>query len=98
MLIYKIINNINSRMYIGQTTKTLEERIETYWKEYRWSCKPRPIISAMRKYGFDNFYFEIIEDNIKTQKELDDKERYYITQVYHSLISEKGYNVERRRK
>lgn len=94
MLIYKISNNINSRVYIGQTTKTLEERKQTYFKEYKWSKNPRVIIQAMRKYDFKNFYFEVIEDNIKTQEELDKKERYYIMEVYHSLVSETGYNVE----
>lgn len=94
MLIYKITNNINNRVYIGQTTKTLEERIKNYYNEYKWSKNPRVIIQAMRKYGFENFNFEIIEDNIKTQKELDIQERYYIMEVYHSLVEEKGYNVE----
>ena len=94
MLIYKITNNINSKIYIGQTTKTLKERIETYFKEYRWSKNPRPIIASMRKYDFNNFNFEIIEDNIQNQKELNEKERYYITEIYHSLVYENGYNVE----
>ena len=48
----------------------------------------------MRKYGFNNFKFEIIEDNIQSQEELDNKERHYIMEVYHSLVEEKGYNVE----
>lgn len=47
----------------------------------------------MRKYGFENFYFEILEDNIKTQKELDEREKYYI-QKYQSLCSQNGYNIE----
>lgn len=94
MLIYKITNNINNRVYIGQTTKTLEERKNNYYNEYKWSKNPRIIIQAMRKYGFSNFNFEIIEDNIKTQQDLDKQERYYIMEVYHSLVEENGYNVE----
>ena len=94
MLIYKITNNINSKVYIGQTTKTFKERKNNYFNEYKWSKNPRIIIQAMRKYGFNNFQFEIIEDNIENQKELDRKERYYIMEIYHSLVSEGGYNVE----
>lgn len=94
MLIYKITNNINSKVYIGQTTKTFEERKNAYFNEYKWSKNPRVIIQAMRKYGFDNFTFEIIENNINSQKELDKKERYYIMEIYHSLVNENGYNVE----
>lgn len=95
MLIYKITNKINSKVYIGQTTKTLEERKATYLKEYRWSKKPRAIILAMRKYGIENFIFEVIHDNIATQEEMDALERYYIIEVYRSLIGEGGYNMER---
>ena len=95
MLIYKITNTINSKVYIGQTTKTLEERKNNYFNEYKWNNNPRPIILAMRKYGFENFIFEIVEDGIIDKKELDNKERYYITEVYRSLVNENGYNVER---
>lgn len=94
MLIYKITNTINSKVYIGQTTKTFEQRKKSYINEYKWSKNPRVIIQAMRKYGFNNFKFEIVEDNIQSQEELDNKERYYIMEVYHSLVEEKGYNVE----
>lgn len=95
MLIYKITNTINSKVYIGQTTKdTLQERKNSYLNEYRWRKNPRPIIAAMRKYGIENFHFEIIHDNIKTKEELDSLERYYILEVYHSLVEENGYNLE----
>lgn len=96
MIIYKITNNINSKIYIGQTTQTFENRKSNYFNEYKWSKKPRPIILAMRKYGIENFTFEILEDNITSKIELDRKERYYVIEVYHSMIEEgHGYNVER---
>lgn len=93
MIIYIIKNYINNKVYIGQTTKTLNERIHAYKTEIFHSKHERPIIRAMRKYGFENFYFEILEDNIKTQKELDEREKYYI-QKYQSLCSQNGYNIE----
>ena len=35
MLIYIIKNKINSKVYVGQTTKTLEDRIKNYQIEYK---------------------------------------------------------------
>lgn len=95
ILIYLITNKINNKKYIGQTIKTLDERIKDYYKEYKYrtDCE-RPIIRAMRKYEFDNFIFEIVEDNIQSQEELDAKEIYYInlykTQIEHGI----GYNLK----
>lgn len=47
----------------------------------------------MVKYGFENFTFEILKDNIQSKKELDSLEREYIKK-YASLTSQNGYNVE----
>lgn len=93
MLIYKITNNQNNKVYIGQTTRTLKERIHNYKNEVKWHPNSRPIIRAMVKYGFDCFKFEILKDNIQSKEELDILERYYIKK-YQSLVSEQGYNVE----
>ena len=93
MLIYKITNLINKKLYIGQTIyDRIEKRIANYKKEINSNTK-RPIINAMRKYGIDNFKFEIVEDNIISKIVLDEKERYYI-QYYQSLVSQNGYNIE----
>ena len=56
MYIYKITNKINKKIYIGQTTRSIEER----WKGH---CKPsmtaRSLISrAIQKYGKENFIIE----------------------------------------
>lgn len=91
MLIYLITNNFNNLVYIGQTTKTLEERIYWYKKDTKLKKKVTPIISAIREYGIDNFNFQIIEDNIKNQDFLDERERYWI-RYYDSDNPEKGYN------
>lgn len=97
MLIYKITNKINQKIYIGETTVGLKERWSNYVRAYKW-IKPgdsgqRPIVRAMQKYGIENFTIEIIHDDIQTQKELDDLEVYYIKQ-YKSQDPEIGYNIE----
>lgn len=86
MLIYKIINDINDKVYIGLTTNSLNERIREYRNEYKFCKKERPIIKAMREIGIEHFTWEIIEDNIKSKEELNEKEKYYI-QYFCSLTN-----------
>ena len=71
----------------------MNERIRSYKDEVAYSKHERPIIKAMRKYGFENFYFEVLENKIETQEELNEKEKYYIKK-YQSLCSQNGYNIE----
>lgn len=74
-LIYIIRNNINNKVYIGQTTRTMETRFKQHI--YDSNKLNTHIYKAMRKYGVDNFYVELIEDNIPSE-ELDNKEVMYI--------------------
>jgi hypothetical protein len=51
MLIYKLENTTNQKVYIGQTTRTLEERMKDYINDFKYT-KPnsstwRPIIAAL---------------------------------------------------
>lgn len=97
MLIYKIENLINGRMYIGQTTKSLEKRIVSYkgdvstYKKGKYKAKSK-IIAAIAKYGFENFKFFII-DKASTQEELDLKEKFWIA-IYNSTVQGIGYNIQ----
>lgn len=92
MLIYKITNTINNKCYIGQTIKSAEER----WKEHQshvFGTHPNDInktlYKAIRKYGLENFKFEVLQDNIETYEQLDKAEIYWID-YYNSFV--KGYN------
>lgn len=92
MLIYKITNKTNNKCYIGQTIKIAEER----WKEHQshaFGKHPNDInktlYRAIRKYGIENFTFEVLQDNIETFEQLDKAEIYWID-FYNSFI--KGYN------
>lgn len=97
MLIYKITNKINGKIYIGQTTRTLKERWSDYIKEYKYikedSKNLRLIIKAFRKYGIDNFEITVLEDSIETLEELNNKERDYILK-YNCTDKTIGYNIE----
>lgn len=95
MLIYKITNRINDKIYIGQTVRTLHDRIHDYIKDTKYikTEQARPIIRAMQKYGINNFKFEIIEDDIKDRNLLDIEEMNYISK-FNSQNPLKGYNIE----
>lgn len=92
MFIYKVTNNMNGLKYVGLSRKdTLEERIYWYEKDIILKEKPNDIIKAMREFGFENFTFDILEDNITDLKTLNERERYWI-QYYDTTNPEKGYN------
>ena len=93
MLIYKVTNNINKQIYIGQTTLSLEQRKYKHEQEsrnkYRKTVK---FHNALLKYGFSNFTWEILKE-CNSQEELDYSEKYYI-QLYDSCNRNKGYNLK----
>lgn len=74
--IYKITNTINNKVYIGQTTRTVEARFQ----EHLHSCTQKSkatlhLYSAMNLYGKENFKVEMIEE-ATSQEDLNEKEIY----------------------
>lgn len=89
MVIYKITNAVNGKVYIGQTIQPLKNR----WNHHLFNARhgsEYAIHSAIRKYGEDNFDIEII-DTATSRDELDLKEIYWI-KTYNS-VSPNGYNL-----
>lgn len=90
MIIYKITNSINDKVYIGQTVESLKKR----WNRHTWVCTIKrnamAITNAIVKYGKENFIIEEI-DKADDIEELNEKEIYYIN-LYKS-ISPNGYNL-----
>lgn len=94
--IYKFTNKINGHCYIGQTNN-LQKRYNGHKSE---SFNPKvsgywlPLHCAIRKYGIDNFTYEVIEEiaDGESQDFVNEREKYFI-QYYHSLKDENGYNV-----
>lgn len=86
--VYKISNNINDKVYIGVTTRTIEER----FAEHKYRIEERNSIhlyQAMKKYGKENFKIELI-DTANSKEEMFEKEKYYI-KYYDSYNN--GYNL-----
>lgn len=88
MLIYKITNKLNGKVYIGQTTKTLDIRRNGHIQAAKDGVNHH-LYNAMNKYGIDNFEFEeICKANSKS--ELNYLEAKYILE-YDSVRN--GYNM-----
>ena len=58
MIIYKITNNINEKIYIGLTTCSLEYRWGRHLTEGRNEKNKKHLYKSMRKYGLENFSIE----------------------------------------
>ena len=87
--IYKITNTINNKVYIGQTSKTIEERFAAHVR-CASSKVNRYLYDAMNHYGYDKFsieQIEVCEDHL-----LDDREIYWIA-YYQSTNPDYGYNM-----
>ena len=86
--IYKILNTINDKVYIGQTIKSIDERFKEHiYKSHSEKTHP-PLHQAFIDLGEENFFIECIEEC--TQEKLDVQEKYWI-QYYDSYNN--GYNA-----
>lgn len=87
--IYKIENLINHKCYIGQAVdvnRRWRKHRETY-NEPKFPQYEYPLYRAMRKYGFENFSFEVLEEC--SREELNEKEKFYV-EKYNAFFN--GYN------
>ena len=80
--IYKISNITNGHCCVGQSID-----IRKRWIAHKNSSLDYPLYKAFKKYGIENFVFEILEECKK--QELDEKEEYYI-KTFDSYNN--GYN------
>lgn len=85
--IYIIRNYINDKVYIGQTIQAVNFRFNSHIKDSKH--KKSKFYNAIKKYGKENFYYSVLETNLK-ENELDEKEQYYI-RLFNSVKN--GYNT-----
>jgi group I intron endonuclease len=91
--IYRHINKVNGKSYIGQTSQKLTNR----WKSGNgYTLEHQPAFyNAIKKYGWDNFEHEILEKDLTSLDEANNRERYWIA-YYHTCIYDpecSGYNI-----
>ena len=91
-IIYSATNDISGKIYIGQTTKGLDERMRGHTKTaFGMRKNNMPICRAIKRYGTEHFIWDII-DYAHSREELNKKEIYYI-QAYGSTNKNIGYNI-----
>lgn len=89
--IYEIINTVNGKIYVGQSINIYDR-----WTQHKYKSiyseelgYNSAIHAAMRKYGFENFVFKIIEEC--EPELLDERERYWIEKL--NSLTPNGYNI-----
>ena len=87
--IYKYTNVINGKVYIGQTKNTIKRRAAGGSGYYKCTY----FANAIRKYGWNSFTCELLEDGITTQEKSNELEKYYIN-LYNSNNMDFGYNID----
>lgn len=87
--IYIIKNTVSDKVYVGQTKISLKLRFQNHLSAAR-NGKDYIIGKAIRKYGEDKFYIELLEEC--TVEELNEREKYWIA-FFNSTDNRFGYNI-----
>lgn len=79
MVVYKLTNLVNGKIYVGQTRGSLPKRFRKHCERANKGAKGK-LYPAMRKYGIINFKPEVLEE-IPADKEnsiqvLNEREKY----------------------
>lgn len=88
MIIYKVTNNSNNKIYIGKTTQSLSKRKATHYKSAK-EGSPSNFHNALRFYSKDTFKWEI-EMMCETESDLNIWEAHFIKK-YDTYKN--GYNM-----
>lgn len=83
-----IICLVNNKIYVGQTTKGLDYRKAKHYNNSKYNTFQTKFYRAIRKYGFDNFEWSILEKC--TTNKLNEREIYWIDS-FNSMVD--GYNM-----
>ena len=89
MIIYKITNDVNNKIYVGKTNNFIRRYHEHFMKTNIKNDPNKALYLAMHKYGFEHFTMSIVEECEDSIWE--EREQYWIN-AYNSLIPN-GYNM-----
>lgn len=93
MIVYKVTNKINNKIYIGITTQKLDQRMKRHYRDAKRLDRPTVYFhNAILKHGEENFVFEKIEE-VNDFEELNQKEKYWVA-FYNSTDKDIGYNLD----
>ena len=90
--IYSFTNLINNKKYIGSTINSPSKRYSQHLYNVRYDTDKSqyPLYCAIRKYGEENFKFEILAELNCSEQELREIEHNYI--IEYNTIAPNGYN------
>lgn len=86
--IYKIVNLVNGKIYVGQSIN-IQKRWYQHKSDYNKEGGCPILYAAIRKYGIENFSFEVIEEC--SLELLDEREKHWISQM--NTLNPNGYNI-----
>ena len=89
-VIYKIINKVNGKVYIGQTVNSFDIR---YRNNLENKTHNEHLKRSIKKYGIENFDICKMFDIAFSKEELDIKEDCWIS-IYNSTNPKYGYNKQ----
>ena len=83
--LYKIVNKIDGKVYVGSTYRDVELR----FREHCYPSNQKPLGRDIQKHGVDNFEFTVLERVSFTESQI--REKFWIDTL-NSLVPN-GYNV-----
>jgi group I intron endonuclease len=89
--IYKVVNTVNQKVYIGLTMSSLKLRKQRHFSHARAKITNSIFHKALIKYGEYSFEWKIIWKG--KDSELEEKERYYIKEYDSFFKTGHGYNM-----
>ncbi len=89
MIVYKATSKTSGKSYIGKTIFLLEKRKTVHLNRHKKGSNCH-FHRAIRKYGVNDFEWEIIEDNIQDESSLNEREIYWIRKLD---VFNNGYNM-----
>ena len=96
--IYKIVNRVNNKIYIGQTKREIFKRFSDHMSHALRSKRPNDIncslYIAVREFKPENFSIELLEEFTGTRYQADKKEIEWIAKL-DSCNQEIGYNIDK---
>ena len=88
--VYKIVNDINNKIYIGVTKNTIHQRYKEHYYAFKYNTRNCALYRAFKKYGIENFKFEVLEycdEDILIERE----QYYYDLYMFVNLVLRKFY-------
>ena len=78
--IYRIINSVDKNVYVGCTTKSVDERFRKHNKNYYDPYKKKGLLYRhMKHVGRKNCKVELLDKDVfETRKEMLDREKHFI--------------------